>query len=94
MKTNEDIKSEVASLHITGNYTNRELAKKYRVSEQSICYWLKKSQKIKYHKIKLSLEKELNELVLNGDYLNNSQKITDLISDIERIDNLIVKTKY
>lgn len=92
--TRNNQKKEVVKLHLTGEYTNRELAKRFKVTEQSICNWLKASQLVTYHRIRKKLETDLEKLVSLNTYKQNAIQISNLITDIERVSDLIDKAKH
>jgi len=81
--------SEFSKLYVTGNYSNKELAKRFSISAQTICKWIKKSRLIKYYNLKESIENELDILTLENNYSENSDNISRLLVDIERINNLL-----
>jgi len=86
-------KQEFIKLYLTGEYTNRQLAKIFKISEQSVCNWVAASQLVKLHKAKENLANELYKLSqLNYDV--NEILINRLLNDIERIAKLIAYTKY
>lgn len=90
----KDIQKEFVKLYLTGRYTQKEIAETVGISTITACKWVREIQPLKYFSIRKNLTKRLDELSLKSDYENNADRISQLISDIERIDSLIRKAKY
>jgi len=84
---------EFTSLMLTGKYTQKELAARLEVSEVTASRWAKSMQPLKYFSVRKALANDLERLSKKG-YENNHALISQLISDIERVDTLIRKAKY
>jgi len=89
----QSLQKEFTSLFLTGKYTQKDIAKKLGIAENTAGRWVKKIQALKYFAIRKNLTNELEALSKKG-YKENANLISSLITDIERIDNLIRKAKF
>ncbi len=81
-------------MFLTGKYTQLELSEKFGISRQTICRWTREIQPLKYFSIRKELSNELERLTKRRNYEADGEMITRLITDIERIEKLIIKSKY
>ena len=88
-------KLEFVKLYLSGNYTQREIATMLDLTEQTISKWVKTEiRPLPYFDIRKELTAELKRITKLKSYETNSSLISQLIGDIERIERLIIKTKY
>lgn len=88
------IKNEFSRMFLAGKYTQKELAKRFGITEKTAGQWVKEMQPLRYFAIRKDLTKTLEELTKQKDYQANADTISRLITDIERVDALIRKAKY
>lgn len=91
---NIDKQREFIKLYLSGKYQQKAIAKEVGVSEKTATQWIRQIQPLRYYRIRADLTKRLEELTKQSDYANNAAVITGLITDIERIEKLIIKSKY
>lgn len=85
---------EFTKLLLTGKYTQSEAAKMVKVTEATACKWKKESQPLMLMKIRTELTKELDQIVRLKNHDANKTRIDQLITDIARLESLILKAKY
>ncbi|MCL1942952.1 MAG: hypothetical protein FWF54_05320 [Candidatus Azobacteroides sp.] len=90
----QNFKKEFTSLFLTGKYTQKDIAIKLGIAEATAGRWAKEIQPLKYFTIRKNLTNELEILSKKKSYKENADLISCLITDIERIDNLIRKAKF
>jgi CTP-dependent riboflavin kinase len=90
MNKNSDKKKEFTRLFLSGKYSQKELSQRVGISEQTAVRWVQDSPAMKYQRIEKQMRNELLRLTKQG-YEANSDLITKLITDIERVNKLIYK---
>ena len=91
---NAEKQKEFAKLFLTGKYTQLEIAGKVGVSTRTASLWAKQIHPVRYFNIRKDLTKQLEQLIKKSNYTSNADMISKLITDIERIEKLIIKAKY
>jgi len=91
---NADKQKEFIKLYLTGKYQQKAIAKEVGVSENTASKWVKQIQPLYYYRIRNNLTKQLEQLTKKSNYTGDADVISKLITDIERIEKLIIKAKY
>ena len=81
-------KQEFIRLYKTGLYTQKEIAKKVGVSEVTTSKWHKSEFAILID-VQKAATKELQKLMKLKNYEQNVPVISNLITDIERVENIL-----
>lgn len=94
MKDIESIykRKELVKLYLSSKYTQKEIAIKIGVSEQTIVKWVKEVPAIQYAKIRFHLAKELERLSRHPE--GNEDMIFKYIDNIHKLDTMIRKAKF
>lgn len=87
-------RAEFTRLYLTGKYTQKDLADKVGVSRQTAVKWVREIQPLAYFTIRKQLTNELERIAKRKNYEADRDTISQLITDIERIERLIIKAKY
>ena len=85
-------KNEFTKLFLSSKYTQKEIAEKLGISEQTICEWARSIPALKYDKIRSNLATEVE--VLSRSPKGNEDLIFKYIDYLERIDTMIRKAKF
>lgn len=93
METNKTKKAKFQELYMLGKYKQKELAKMVGISENTATIWVRGMQPKAYLEIRKKLTKELETLTKLSNYSDNADRISQLITDIERIEKLIDNAK-
>lgn len=91
---NNEKQKEFARLYLTGKFTQRKLAEQLGVSAVTANEWAKNMQSLKYFAIRKDLTKALETIPKQPYTKETADLISQLITDIERLDKLIIKAKY
>jgi hypothetical protein len=78
---------EFVRLMSTGNYTQKDVAKLMGIPPSTACRWARKTPELQYCTIRNRLIRQVKPLSLK--YGQNSDIVTQLIRDIEKMESLI-----
>jgi len=89
---NKNKKKEFVKLFLSSKYTQKEIAEKLCISEQTICEWARDIPAVKYDKIRHNLTTELE--ILSRSPKGNEDLIFKYIDYIDKMDTMIRKAKF
>lgn len=92
--TKHEQRKEFQKLYLTGKYTQKELAQQVGVTEGTATQWVKSIPALRYIKARKYLAEELERVTKKRNYVADKDLISSLISDIERLNQQIIKAKY
>lgn len=91
MNKNDNKRKEFKKLYLTGKCTQKAISQQVGITEKTAGKWVKEVRPTAYLEIRNQLTNDLQTLVQQHQYEENNTLITQLISNIERIDKLILK---
>lgn len=86
-------RKEFVRLYLVGKHTQQQIAAQLNVSEVTVSRWVSKVEPVSFSRARQQLAKELERLTKQQNYGANSALISQLIGDIERVNQLIAKSK-